>query len=304
MQQLGAWVPCHAPPRAANAGARPALPCTRQATRGFSARAISSSPSCPASSRAWTSGPACCTATCGRATSAPRRTASPWCSTPPATSATTRPSSACRGVRVRGEGRGSRLRTLQGEQRRLRPPMRSLHTRSLRADCPWAPSCASPGFSSSFYAAYHELIPRAPGFEQRAELYRLYHYLNHGRLRQGVCRGRARPVTRQPVTLPGDARAAPRAAPRALTTCASRPCLAPSAPHPTLGACRPLGPAMQSTYSVRAARSAALPPWRRACRRPQRARGELQQPRTEPSRAALPRPPSQETRTTTPRPPF
>ncbi|PNW76317.1 hypothetical protein CHLRE_12g542202v5 [Chlamydomonas reinhardtii] len=35
------------------------------------------------------------------------------------------------------------------------------------------------GFSPDFYAAYHELIPCAPGFEQRAEIYRLYHYLNH-----------------------------------------------------------------------------------------------------------------------------
>ncbi|KAG2491705.1 hypothetical protein HYH03_009868 [Edaphochlamys debaryana] len=35
------------------------------------------------------------------------------------------------------------------------------------------------GFSPEFYRAYHELIPRAPGFEARADLYRLYHYLNH-----------------------------------------------------------------------------------------------------------------------------
>ncbi|GLC45811.1 hypothetical protein PLESTM_001782600 [Pleodorina starrii] len=35
------------------------------------------------------------------------------------------------------------------------------------------------GFSQDFYRAYHEIIPRAPGFEQRAEIYRLYHYLNH-----------------------------------------------------------------------------------------------------------------------------
>ncbi|EFJ43176.1 hypothetical protein VOLCADRAFT_66217, partial [Volvox carteri f. nagariensis] len=35
------------------------------------------------------------------------------------------------------------------------------------------------GFSPAFYSAYHDLIPRAPGFERRAELYRLYHYLNH-----------------------------------------------------------------------------------------------------------------------------
>lgn len=35
------------------------------------------------------------------------------------------------------------------------------------------------GFSSAFYDAYHEIIPRAPGFEQRTNLYLLYHYLNH-----------------------------------------------------------------------------------------------------------------------------
>ncbi|KXZ53452.1 hypothetical protein GPECTOR_7g1351 [Gonium pectorale] len=35
------------------------------------------------------------------------------------------------------------------------------------------------GFSQDFWRAYHELIPRAPGFEQRADIYRLYHYLNH-----------------------------------------------------------------------------------------------------------------------------
>lgn len=35
------------------------------------------------------------------------------------------------------------------------------------------------GFSDAFYRAYHELIPRAPGFEDRRQLYLLYHYLNH-----------------------------------------------------------------------------------------------------------------------------
>ena len=35
------------------------------------------------------------------------------------------------------------------------------------------------GFSGSFWAAYHEVIPRAPGFEDRHQLYQLYHYLNH-----------------------------------------------------------------------------------------------------------------------------
>lgn len=35
------------------------------------------------------------------------------------------------------------------------------------------------GFNSSFYSAYHEKIPQAPGFETRNQLYQLFHYLNH-----------------------------------------------------------------------------------------------------------------------------
>lgn len=35
------------------------------------------------------------------------------------------------------------------------------------------------GFSSSFYSAYHEKIPKAAGFEKRNQLYQLFHYLNH-----------------------------------------------------------------------------------------------------------------------------
>lgn len=35
------------------------------------------------------------------------------------------------------------------------------------------------GFNNSFYSAYHEKIPKAPGFEKRNQLYQLYHYLNH-----------------------------------------------------------------------------------------------------------------------------
>ncbi|XP_046680712.1 ketosamine-3-kinase-like isoform X2 [Homalodisca vitripennis] len=35
------------------------------------------------------------------------------------------------------------------------------------------------GFNRSFYDAYHKLIPRAPGFENRHKLYQLFHYLNH-----------------------------------------------------------------------------------------------------------------------------
>eukprot|EP00249_Psilotum_nudum_P005783 c19210_g1_i1 orf=157-1104(+) len=35
------------------------------------------------------------------------------------------------------------------------------------------------GFSSAFYNAYFEVMPKQPGFEQRRDLYKLYHYLNH-----------------------------------------------------------------------------------------------------------------------------
>ncbi|CAN6481171.1 unnamed protein product [Victoria cruziana] len=35
------------------------------------------------------------------------------------------------------------------------------------------------GFSSSFYNAYFEVMPKQPGYEQRRDLYLLYHYLNH-----------------------------------------------------------------------------------------------------------------------------
>jgi protein-ribulosamine 3-kinase len=35
------------------------------------------------------------------------------------------------------------------------------------------------GFSSRFYAAYHEAWPLAPGHEERLALYQLYHVLNH-----------------------------------------------------------------------------------------------------------------------------
>ena len=35
------------------------------------------------------------------------------------------------------------------------------------------------GFNKEFYRRYHELIPRQPGFEKRADLYELFHYLNH-----------------------------------------------------------------------------------------------------------------------------
>lgn len=35
------------------------------------------------------------------------------------------------------------------------------------------------GFSQNFWGAYHDVIPRSPGFERRHMLYKLYHTLNH-----------------------------------------------------------------------------------------------------------------------------
>ncbi|KAM6473298.1 fructosamine-3-kinase [Liasis olivaceus] len=35
------------------------------------------------------------------------------------------------------------------------------------------------GFSSSFFSAYHSKIPKAPGFEKRNSLYKLFNYINH-----------------------------------------------------------------------------------------------------------------------------
>jgi len=35
------------------------------------------------------------------------------------------------------------------------------------------------GFESSFFTAYHTILPKAPGFETRAILYEAFHYLNH-----------------------------------------------------------------------------------------------------------------------------
>lgn len=35
------------------------------------------------------------------------------------------------------------------------------------------------GFSTSFWKGYRELIPKASKFDDRRDLYLLYHYLNH-----------------------------------------------------------------------------------------------------------------------------
>jgi hypothetical protein len=45
-----------------------------------------------------------------------------------------------------------------------------------RAPLPAGSWCA--GFGAAFWKAYHELLPRAPGFEARSDLYELYHKLN------------------------------------------------------------------------------------------------------------------------------
>ena len=44
--------------------------------------------------------------------------------------------------------------------------------------------CAS--FAPAFWAAYHAVLPRQPGFDRRAKLYALYHYLNHYNLFGGA----------------------------------------------------------------------------------------------------------------------
>ncbi|CAL9038084.1 unnamed protein product [Musa banksii] len=35
------------------------------------------------------------------------------------------------------------------------------------------------GFGGAFYSSYFEVMPKQPGFEERRDLYMLYHYLNH-----------------------------------------------------------------------------------------------------------------------------
>ncbi|CDF39151.1 unnamed protein product [Chondrus crispus] len=47
------------------------------------------------------------------------------------------------------------------------------------------------GFASGFWEGYHDLIPRAPRFEQRQKLYQLYHFLNHYNLFGGGYYGMA-----------------------------------------------------------------------------------------------------------------
>jgi protein-ribulosamine 3-kinase len=35
------------------------------------------------------------------------------------------------------------------------------------------------GFSGEFWRGYHSVIPKEPGFEDRHQIYQLYHLLNH-----------------------------------------------------------------------------------------------------------------------------
>ncbi|CAI5458094.1 unnamed protein product [Closterium sp. Yama58-4] len=43
----------------------------------------------------------------------------------------------------------------------------------------WKPAPGFPGFTDAFYDAYHQVIPRAAGFEGRQCVYQLFHLLNH-----------------------------------------------------------------------------------------------------------------------------
>jgi len=55
--------------------------------------------------------------------------------------------------------------------------------------------CAS--FSPAFWSAYHDVLPREPGFEQRARLYKLYHQLNHFNMFGGGYYGNAAALLQQ-----------------------------------------------------------------------------------------------------------
>lgn len=45
------------------------------------------------------------------------------------------------------------------------------------------------GFGGTFWRAYHDVIPKAPGWDDRHDLYTLYHYLNHYNLFGGSYHG-------------------------------------------------------------------------------------------------------------------
>jgi len=50
------------------------------------------------------------------------------------------------------------------------------------------------GFSGQFWQGYHDVIPQQPGFEDRKQLYELYHYLNHYNLFGGSYYGSAQRI--------------------------------------------------------------------------------------------------------------
>ncbi len=53
------------------------------------------------------------------------------------------------------------------------------------------------GFSGAFYAAYEEVWPLAPGADERLEIYKLYHVLNHLNLFGGSYRGQCLSILRR-----------------------------------------------------------------------------------------------------------
>ncbi|KAH1241027.1 Protein-ribulosamine 3-kinase, chloroplastic [Glycine max] len=50
------------------------------------------------------------------------------------------------------------------------------------------------GFGGSFYNSYFEVMPKQPGYEERRDLYMLYHYLNHYNLFGSGYRSSAMPI--------------------------------------------------------------------------------------------------------------
>lgn len=72
---------------------------------------------------------------------------------------------------------GNWLATAQGEPVLIDP---AVYYGDREADL--AMSALFGGFGAAFYRAYEALMPRPPGWAERAELYNLYHLLNHANL--------------------------------------------------------------------------------------------------------------------------